>query len=426
MSAIHHQLARQSSEFILLCVQNGNWKITGLDPAQTRYGRVSGASWPQPDGVLVNDADNITLALEFKPPSETKRGCLTGLGQTLAYLSGYSSAITVLPETVEGFEIAKFVSDLCDGLDLGNVPIGVASYSLSDVGTGSLPLKLLRKVPNITLNPASISINSTYWANWRDTSPSVIFTLLKISDEILSNSGTISQAAIWDEFWDSYFNIGGADKTLNETPSKVKIFNGSAFVSAHEKTKQRLRKKVSKGEMTQSDALDKLEERTSKTVTDSSYDGLRKNHFNFINQIGLWDSTGRLTESGWNLLHTGKIFSPDSPAFHDSLSKILLKEGGHLDLIVDFEEMNENLSRGKVKGITNSESMRRTVWGDLDKRGLVKRNPLRKTTGAKKSFQDEVTLWGHLGLIKRKGSTYFFPNRGFLFDWAKIISLMSS
>ena len=41
--------------------------------------------WPLPDFVIVDQDNDTTTAAEFKPPDQTKREYLTGLGQVVAY-----------------------------------------------------------------------------------------------------------------------------------------------------------------------------------------------------------------------------------------------------------------------------------------------------------------------------------------------------
>ncbi len=42
-------------------------------------------TWPVPDFVLVDNGNVKAIAAEFKPPQQSKREYLTGLGQALSY-----------------------------------------------------------------------------------------------------------------------------------------------------------------------------------------------------------------------------------------------------------------------------------------------------------------------------------------------------
>ncbi len=420
---LHHQLARRSAEYALARVQSSEWVLSGFTAADTRYGKVAGSTWPVPDSLLVDDAASLTLAMEFKPPNETKRGCLTGLGQALAYLKDHSASMLVVPSHVEGYGIGEFIREVCDSLEMGAVPIGVAAYAPSDAGQPVLPLNLLRPVPNTQLRHSTARVESTYWANWRDTHPSELFELLRIADR-LAQTGAISQARIWDDFWDHYWNVNGASTTLAPVNSTLTTFGGQV-IKPFEKTKEILRKRIANNQLSTAAALAQLATRASKTVTDSNYEGLRKNHFNFMNQLGLWDGEGRLLASGVQLREIGIRNGPNSSAFLDALARLVLVEGSHLELILDFEESNEALARGTLQA-TSTADVRGDVWLRLNDRGLIKRNPNRTVSGAKAKLPEENTLWAHLGLLKKNGSSFFFPDRGLIFDWARIARLITS
>ena len=51
--------------------------------------------WPVPDFVLMDSATNVTIAAEFKPPRQSKREYLTGLGQASAYTRDFHYSLLV-------------------------------------------------------------------------------------------------------------------------------------------------------------------------------------------------------------------------------------------------------------------------------------------------------------------------------------------
>ena len=57
----------------------------------------SSRAWPQPDFVLV-DGHGLALGAEFKPPAQSKREYLTGLGQAVAYTRDFSYAALIIPD----------------------------------------------------------------------------------------------------------------------------------------------------------------------------------------------------------------------------------------------------------------------------------------------------------------------------------------
>ena len=70
-------------------------------------------TWPVPDFVLVDPDRQVTAAAEFKPPKQTKREYLTGLGQALAYGRDFNYGLLVLPTIADdGYPIAEHVRSL--------------------------------------------------------------------------------------------------------------------------------------------------------------------------------------------------------------------------------------------------------------------------------------------------------------------------
>lgn len=415
-----------------------DWPLPGFDRSVLRYAR-SSAPWPRPDGGLADDPNELTLALEFKPPTETKRGILTGLAQATAYLRDHSASVLVVPERLDedpDFDIPGFLVELVEQ-SMPNQPIAIASYDPNAINTGSLPLTLRRAIPDdIELERKTPQgINSTFWVNWRDTSPSVLYALLYVADQLGVDEGgyptQLTHAEIWDTFWKTYFDIANANATLNPVASKLYHFGSRGRddqpTIPFGKVKEILRKKVDAREITQKAALAELKAKASTTGADNVYSDLKKNHFNFINQLGLWDSSGRLTKDGRDLLHIGKAQGWFSQRFRDALAKLILEAGAHLELIIDFEAMNEGYVRGENPAIDSAASLAAAVQSSLEERGLVKRNPNRRSTGAKQAFRDEMTLWRHLGLLKtQEDGTFFFPGRGLMFDWNRITSLLDA
>lgn len=62
--------------------------------------------------MLYDPTKKHTIAFEFKPPTESKRGILTGLGQAFAYLSLSSLSYLIVPKLLEGYELSSFLNDL--------------------------------------------------------------------------------------------------------------------------------------------------------------------------------------------------------------------------------------------------------------------------------------------------------------------------
>ena len=105
---LHHSMARKAAEIMLKQWKEGSWKSRGISEKVFLSKTLS--SFPAPDGSFQDPDNELSIAFEFKPPRETKRGILTGLGQTIAYLDRYSISYFICPNKVEGFEIGKYIN----------------------------------------------------------------------------------------------------------------------------------------------------------------------------------------------------------------------------------------------------------------------------------------------------------------------------
>ena len=74
--------------------------------------------------------------MEFKPEGETKRGILTGLGQTIAYLRDKqnSASVLVIPKVLDtdDFKIGTFMKKIFDEQIYGKLPIALYSFENFD------------------------------------------------------------------------------------------------------------------------------------------------------------------------------------------------------------------------------------------------------------------------------------------------------
>ena len=89
----------------------------------------SSRNWPMPDFVIVDDRNNTTIAAEFKPPNQTRREYLTGLGQAIAYTKDFTYSLLVVPEVSDDdYAIATHISDVLTQEVAHTVPVGILQY----------------------------------------------------------------------------------------------------------------------------------------------------------------------------------------------------------------------------------------------------------------------------------------------------------
>lgn len=421
----HHRMARVISLKVLeKMLREPLWNPGIFDQTSLRLGSVPN-TWPLADASLYDDNKKLSIGLEFKPPLESKRGCLTGLGQAIAYLNIFSSSILALPEfTEDGFPIGDYIADSLNANELNTVPIAVVTYPPDATPYDDFDITLKSNfdgrnvIRHQTLRGAKV--DSTFYVNWRDTSPNEVFLFLSISDQLELDYVGHRLNKIWDIYWNEYYCPKEALDALDYIESKVYQFDNTNKRISLYKTKQRLRKEVNDGNSTTAEALESLRKKASPGA-DTNYTDLRKNHFNFMNQLKLWDGRGVLTSDGAVLLSIGKRRGFSSPAFVDALAHLLLVKGDHSTLLYEFNDflLNHDISR-----FEGSDEIRAGVMQLLDNQHLIKRNPNRATSNLKKAFQDEFTLWSHLGILIKNGREFYDPQRGLVFNWRRIQSIL--
>jgi len=374
MGVEHNLMALELSSALLTQLrtgQAGNWATARLSDKSILWQGV--ADWPRPDIAFEDRNTKATLALEFKPPNQTKREYVTGLGQMITYLSHFEFAGLVVPEkSDDGFDIAKYLKQVIES-DLKDLPLVLFSYGMSV----SIPTVLHKLKPRVV--PLAAAAAGTrpraFWAYWRELSNFDLFEILRIIDL----SDTPSFDMNFRQFWRDF-------------PSKGKARNWEGMF------------------------------RKKKKLNAPSFPAERLNVFLAMRHAGLLSPDGRLTTDGLELLRVGKVYGPDSVAFMNFLACLILIEGRHLDLIFWVEEQTRVIKSVSKKSSSKYVS---ALDNELVARGVI---PPRKI-GAKKAhfIRDEPKLWNKLGLLKRNGRTqYFHDQYGFVFDWRRIISVIET
>lgn len=338
--------------------------------------------WPRPDYVCFDYDLEHSIAFEFKPPNQSKREYLTGLGQTLSYLEKHHYSGIILPSYVEGYNIAQHLTNILSLDVFSRNYISVVGYNESTLESDPLnSIYLYKPIEHKrTGEIASVHINETYWCWWRDISHYEIFMILNLLDKHAFEQGDIYTNNAWPEFW--RLMVSGQTKTW---------------------------------------------EGNGRTKTDSpiNYKSEKQNYKIPLFQLGLIEpSEGRLTAIGYKLISIGKIYGIDSSLFMDFLTKLILIEGKHLILIQDIEDYKTIASDASL---ANSTLFRKDFETYLDHNNSIgKRKEGRITTGNKVSYiRDELKLWNKLKLLKVHGSRYFTTGRGVEFNWARITEILT-
>lgn len=368
----HNFMAHQVSSLLLGQLRTGQastWATPKLSKKSTLW--QGKADWPRPDIAFEDRTSGSAFAIEFKPPNHSKREYVTGLGQAITYLNDFEFSGLVVPElSGDGYRIGDYLLGILDG-DLASLSIALFTYDVDP-----REIRVRRRLRKRKSPPAGIPQGigrKVFWGYWRDLSRYDLFELLRLSDH---RSGKVFDD-VFLRFWKQYSVKG-----------RARTWEGK--------------------------------QRKKKEVNAPSYNAERLNAWLAMRHCGMLSVDSNLTALGHEVLRLGKIYGPDSTAFSDVISRLVLIEGSHLELIFWVEEQNR-LLRSSEK--TTSDA----YFGALDK-ALVKSGVIapRDKGAAKAHFlRDEPKLWNKLGILVRDGNVrYFHKGLGLAFDWRRIISVL--
>ncbi len=344
-------------------------------------------AWPIPDFVLVDNANSLTIAAEFKPPLQTKREYLTGLGQAVSYSRNFDYSVVVLPTIADdGYRIADHVVDVLRQPALATVPVGVLAYDpalLSPHNPAFTELHFFARRGSSPANPASL--DQSFYAKWREISPEEILRYLAYTyDEMRipsATTGTIRDRA-FDRLW-----VDIQAGRLHHWAGGVRHYGASVSIKT----------------------------------------GVLKNYRNFLFHMG-WteEGSGSLTSEGLRALHVGSLYGAGGRPFADEIAKAALTNGKHLILfnaIAEYQDAILPPFPTEADWLIGLESY-------LVSKGLLKRNPGRAAVavaGSTRAFlKAEKQFWKNLELItpRPSGARVFHPGRGFIFNWSRITELL--
>ena len=149
-----------------------------------------------------------------------------------------------------------------------------------------------------------------------------------------------------------------------------------------------------------------------------------KNYRNFITHLGWVTGDGALTDAGLTALRIVHQYDSDSRLFLDHIARTTLMDGKHLVLINAINRFQDSA------GMFNDEQQwLNSLEQHLEDEGLLDRNPGRHAAavrGVARGFlKVEKTLWRNLELIIPRQARAYHPSRGFIFNWARITSILT-
>jgi hypothetical protein len=415
MSVNHHFLAKTTTDSVLANFKSGAWKCVN-DVGVDFYRVGCDSTFPSPDAAFYDDVKKLMVSFEFKPPTETKRGILTGLGQSIAYLNSSNLSYLVIPQTLEDFQIGAYMTDLFQKQIEENLPVGLIIYE-NNTPTN---VQLIHNV-NVLASQVEFKalVNERFWAKHQDM-PLPLFHLLLYCFYRKKTESSMTE----DPFsfcWDNYMFPKSNQTNITTTP--VRDMRGDVITTlGRNKPLTYNEKKIAKIDLlhgaTKAAAIADF-----KVKEKSGYNGnggsmsVRKYCMAFLRHIGVVDSTNSITDLGFKLFHLGLVNGPNSKVFRDYFTQVVLLTGHHLDLIFDLDKFC-NEYRGKKK----MEDIKAIMLNDYESRGMIKKNPNRKA-GDESSvgfLKYESILWRSLGLLVDTGGK---PETSF--NWKKITEVCS-
>lgn len=375
MGELHDASATFYGDIILSKIRNADPKYKQV--FSTSLVRTGDWDWPRPDYVCVDETNYATYALEFKPPFQTKREYLTGLGQSLSYLQKHTYSGLIIPIIADdGFRIADFICDTLKAPEFSKIGTSLYAYDDSKKEINIIRQIQVKREKGIIKKKAQDEKN-TFWCWWRDISHFELYDLLNLSFKYSDFPGDIYTNYIYPEFYSMMVN------------KKTRQWNGSP---------------------------------RNKSGSDASMKSEKQNYKIPLVQLGLWSrSEGRLTDLGFSLLEIGKKYGPDSKKFKDKLAYLILVNGQHLDLI----NLIDKYQKTNLIPYTSKEYAQNLELFLTENGSIGKRKPTAVKTGAKNSYvRDEMKLWNKFGLLSSNNSGYFFPNEGYKFNLERITEVL--
>lgn len=343
-------------------------------------------TWPVPDFVLVDSSNNLTVAAEFKPPLQTKREYLTGLGQAIAYSRDFNYGLLVLPTTADdGYLIADHIDQILKQASMKDAPVGLLTYDPVSFSPHSPTFQETHFFLQRTVGPPEPAhLDSSFYAKWREMGPEELYAFLAYSYEEAKKPSVGCAGTIRDRAFDRLWNDIQHGQ-LHHWGGGVRNYQNTANIK----------------------------------------NGVMKNYRNFLFHIGWCESDGKLTKEGLNAFHVATLYGAKSRPFLDAIASATLLDGKHLILFNAISEFQDHLPvfPDERQWLNDLESF-------LEIKGLLKRNPGRGAASVAGSgrqfFKAEKQLWRKLELIKPRGSRVFHPGRGLIFNWARISELIQS
>ena len=411
MSLNHHILAKATTDAVLMKFKTVEWNYANGN-GKDFYRVGTSAEFPSPDAAFYDPTNKVIASFEFKPPTETKRGILTGVGQSIAYLQNCNISFLVAPMRLEDFDIGSYLKDLYANQIVGKIPNGLILYENNTPSN----VFLAHGVDLVSENTVKNRVPETdrFWAKHQDL-PIPLFHLI-LHYYYLART---SRANVGDPFAACFKNEFITDTVLDDFLPKefildlsgtpIKTVAGTKNIVHLEKILNSARKQALQNRLLAYDRVLKAIDTTY--VGDNYFNSIRKNYLSFMKHIQVIDSENTLTDMGFTLYHLGLVNGPTSKVFIDYFTREVLTTGHHLDLILDIDTLRQKHSDWTIDQVLSQ------MEADYEDKGFIKRNPNRQQAEQSNVgfLKYERILWNALGLVDNSGTI----------QWKKITEICS-
>lgn len=379
-------MAKASTDAILSHFKDGTWKCAktlGVNFYRTNVF----SDFPAPDASFVDEKNKVVVSFEFKPPTETKRGILTGLGQAIAYLNRSNISYLVCPQYVENFNMGEYLKEVFNSCLKNKVPVGLITYSIDNPSE----VNMLVNVDSIGKSTIKVNTNkdNRFWAKHQDL-PLPLFNLI-LHYYYMKKMGVL-EGDPYAECWKKHMVSPTLTDDFIVQPVKdlsgnlIKAMSGDSYVTYNKIIIEKAKNKNPdlkdlKRIIRHAIAVERPTD-FGKGKWDNNYNRVRRYILAFFHQINVINSNNEITSKGIKLHQLSMTNGVDSKLYRDYFTREVLIEGCHFDLLVDFDRMY----REKPKEYSMKKFLI-YMEDEYEKIGNIKRNPGRKACSNNRNEQ---------------------------------------
>jgi len=410
----HDRVGKEVVDSILKKFKQGEWECNG-GLGKNFYRIATPKTHPSPDHAFYDDENDVELTFEYKPQTESKRGVLTGLGQSIAYLNKSDISFLVIPKKLvkNNYDIQKEMKEIIGKQIVGKLPVGLIVFD-NNIPT---EISMIYNVDSLLgRDKVKEKYTGRFWAKHVDLPIPLFHLILHYYYLVKTNQRRGDPLSLcWKE------QMLKPTSLRSLVPQVMKDINGEVIrtVAGRKEMKyfeKHMNTARSLSGEAKSDKIKKIkQDARTDFVGDNYYNSVMgKNIKPFLQHIGVV-ADKELTELGVKLYHLGFVNGPNSRIFRDYFLKYVLEQGHHLDLIFDLDKLTK-----EYRGKKTTDDILSIMEKEYEDNGMVKRNPNRTVGGSSNTafLKYEFILWNSLQI---KEKTTGKPELAF--NWEKITEI---